>query len=175
VYKELDVLGLRNDRSTSNAGSTGEKLLLGTDIIPGLGSGKSAIALEMQGSNLLEGNFEPLLLGEIGPLNVTVANNEEGFLVLDIDRNGRLEALTDGIMIIRHLFGFSGDVLVRDAVAPDGTRTDAAEITSHIEELGLLLDVDGDGELTALTDGIMIIRDLFGFSGDVVVRDAVSR
>ncbi|MGK7904798.1 MAG: hypothetical protein AB4352_25995, partial [Hormoscilla sp.] len=118
--KELDILGFGNDRSTGLVGSTGDELLLGTDMIPGLGSGQSAIALEMRGSNLLEGNFEQVLLGDIAPFDVTIANNEEGFLVLDIDRNGRLEALTDGIMIIRHLFGFSGDVVVRDAVAPDG-------------------------------------------------------
>ncbi|MGK7905389.1 MAG: Ig-like domain-containing protein [Hormoscilla sp.] len=171
---DLDVFGFGTDRSTIFAESTGAELLPGTAIRPGGEGGQGPIALEMQGSNLLEGNFEQVLLGDIAPLDVTVANNEEAPLVLDIDRNGRLEALTDGIMIIRHLFGFAGDVVVRDAVAPDGTRTDAAEITSHIEELGLNLDVDGDGQLTALTDGLMIIRDLFGFAGEIVIRDAVA-
>ncbi|MBC6420748.1 MAG: tandem-95 repeat protein [Hormoscilla sp. SP12CHS1] len=95
-------------------------------------------------------------------------------LTLDIDRNGRLDALTDGLMIVRYMFGSSGDIVVRDSVARDGMRTDAVEITSYLDELGLVLDVDGNGELTAQTDGIMIIRALFGFSGDIVVRDALA-
>ena len=28
---------------------------------------------------------------------------------LDIDDDGKTEALTDGLLVIRHLFGFSGD------------------------------------------------------------------
>ena len=35
----------------------------------------------------------------------------------DIDDDGDLDALTDGLLILRHLFGFSGSTLTEGAVA----------------------------------------------------------
>ena len=35
----------------------------------------------------------------------------------DIDDDGELDALTDGLLILRHLFGFSGSTLTEGAVA----------------------------------------------------------
>ncbi len=106
-------------------------------------------------------------------LTLKLANNSEAPLLLDIDRNGRVEAWTDGIMIVRHLWGYSGESVVLYAVAPDGTRTDAAEITSYLDKLGLVLDVDGDGELMHQTDGAMIFRYLLGFSGVFLVHNVI--
>ncbi|MBC6474727.1 MAG: tandem-95 repeat protein, partial [Hormoscilla sp. GM102CHS1] len=112
---------------------------------------------------------------DVDPLtSIPRDGGHEQDLTLDIDRNGRVDALTDGLMLVRYMFGYSGADVVRDAVARDGIQIDAAEITSYLDELGLVLDVDGNGELTAQTDGIMIIRALFGFSGDIVVRNVLS-
>jgi hypothetical protein len=36
-----------------------------------------------------------------------------------------------------------------------------------------MLDADGDGEPIALTDGVLMLRRLFGFEGDALVMDAV--
>ena len=44
--------------------------------------------------------------------------------VLDVD--GNVPAATDGQLILRHLFGFSGDTQVDGAVSPDATRGTAA-------------------------------------------------
>ena len=41
---------------------------------------------------------------------------------LDVDANGKTEALTDGLLIIRRLFGFEGASLVSGAISPDGER-----------------------------------------------------
>ena len=54
---------------------------------------------------------------------------------LDIDGNGELSALTDGLLIIRRLFGFEGDALINGALAPNAARTDAAAIASYIDGL----------------------------------------
>ena len=119
----------------------------------------------------------PETRGTNNNLTLKLANNSEAPLLLDIDRNGRLEALTDGILIIRHMWGYSGEFLVQSAVAPDGTRTDAAEITSYIDELidelGLVLDVDGDGKLMPGTDALLIIRYLWGSSGELLIQGAI--
>ena len=45
--------------------------------------------------------------------------------VLDVDGNGQVTALSDGLMIIRKLFGaaFNGDRLTNGAVSDESTRT----------------------------------------------------
>ena len=37
----------------------------------------------------------------------------------------------------------------------------------------LKLDIDGDGESKPLTDGLLLIRYLFGFSGDSLISGAI--
>ena len=54
---------------------------------------------------------------------------------LDIDGNGVLDALTDGLMIIRYLFGISGNALINNAVAQDGSRTSVTDITNFLDTL----------------------------------------
>lgn len=82
---------------------------------------------------------------------------------LDIDDDGETIALTDGLLIIRHLFGFSGDALVTGAVATDANRKSPDTISEYLAANEILLDIDGNGEATALTDGLLVIRSLFGF------------
>ncbi len=51
---------------------------------------------------------------------------------------------------------------------------DASEITSYLNDAESELDIDGGGEADALTDGLILIRYLFGFSGDALISGAVS-
>ena len=92
---------------------------------------------------------------------------------LDIDDDGKTTALTDGLLIIRHLFGFSGDSLVTGAVATDANRQSPEAITEYLKVNEILLDIDGNGEATALTDGLLVIRSLFGFSGSSLSSGAI--
>lgn len=103
------------------------------------------------------------------PVTVTVSPFN-----LDVDGNGSADALTDGLLIIRYLFGFRGDVLIADAVAGDATRTTVNDIETYIEDGLASLDVDGNGTADALTDGLLIIRYEFGFRGTVLIADAVA-
>jgi len=98
---------------------------------------------------------------------------------LDVDGDGIATALGDGLMIIRKLFdyAFAGDKLTDKAIAPDATRT-TEEIHAYLES-GIAngyLDVDKDGSTTALGDGLMIIRYLFGaaFEGESLTSKALS-
>jgi hypothetical protein len=95
---------------------------------------------------------------------------------LDIDGNGQYDALTDGILILRYLFGFRGDDLIRDAVAPDCTRCTAPEIEDLLppDFVVRCFDIDGNGQPDALTDGILILRYLFGFRGATLIDGAVA-
>ena len=73
-----------------------------------------------------------------------------------------------------HLFGFSGTALINGAVAAGAERREAAEIESYLTENSAALDIDGDGKALPLTDGLLIIRYLFGFSGDALVQGAIA-
>ena len=92
---------------------------------------------------------------------------------LDVDDDGKTEALTDGLLVIRYTFGFSGEALVADAISNSAARSTAPDIEAYLKANEILLDVDGDGEVAALSDGLLIIRSLFGFSGTSLSADAI--
>jgi len=55
--------------------------------------------------------------------------------VLDVDGVGGPDALTDGLLIIRYLFGLRGAPLTAGAVAPGATRYSAPDIEAYIKSL----------------------------------------
>jgi hypothetical protein len=99
----------------------------------------------------------------------TVAN----LATLDIDGNGMLQPLSDGLLVLRARFGFSGATLTTSAIGANCTRCDSAAILSYINGLGLTLDIDDDDTVQALTDGLLILRFLFGFTGTTLTNGAV--
>jgi hypothetical protein len=55
--------------------------------------------------------------------------------VLDIDGNGSVDALTDGLMVLRYLFGLRGQGLINGAIADNAMRTEAADVEAYIQSL----------------------------------------
>ena len=98
---------------------------------------------------------------------------------LDVDGDQKVTAFGDGLMVIRKLFGsaFAGDALTAKAISSSATRS-TEEIHEYIQSGvdNLMLDVDGDGKVTAFGDGLMVIRKLFGsaFAGDALTAKAIS-
>lgn len=54
---------------------------------------------------------------------------------LDVDGNGQVTALTDGLMILRYLFGLRGDSLTLGAMGPGAARNTSALIEAYIGSL----------------------------------------
>ena len=104
------------------------------------------------------------------PLNANVHQ-----VSLDIDGNGMSDAMTDGVLILRNMFGFSGDSLIKDALSIDAEYTSASEIQTRINGLGLFLDIDGNNRLNPLTDGLLIFRYLFGIKGAPLTQQAIGQ
>lgn len=93
----------------------------------------------------------------------------------DIDGNGNADALSDGILIIRYLAGFTGDSLTDNAVDPLGTRVTSESIIAELDNVySSFLDADGNGISDALSDGITIIRYLAGFTGQPLIEDSIA-
>ncbi|MBC6481357.1 MAG: cadherin-like domain-containing protein [Hormoscilla sp. GM7CHS1pb] len=93
---------------------------------------------------------------------------------LDIDGNGAIDALTDGLVAIRYLFGFRGETLTKDVVG-EGATSDTSEIVTYLDEVGdMMLDIDGNGTAGALTDDILFLRHALGFSDQALIQGAIS-
>jgi len=75
---------------------------------------------------------------------------------------------------LRHLFGFSGTTLTDGAVALGASRSSPETVREFLLTNATELDVDGDSETDALTDGLLILRYLFGFRGDTLISAALS-
>ena len=93
---------------------------------------------------------------------------------LDIDGNENYDALTDGLLLLRGMFGLDGSALVTGTVASDATYTESVDIESRIATLGDLADIDGNGDIDALTDGLLALRYLFGLQGDTLINGVIA-
>lgn len=100
--------------------------------------------------------------------SIVSANN------IDIDGNENLDALTDGLLILRSMFGLTGDSLISGVVGEDARYEDAEEIEARIASLGVRIDIDNNGRIDALTDGLIILRYLFGLSGDTLTNGVLA-
>ena len=54
--------------------------------------------------------------------------------VFDIDGDGESKPLTDGLLLIRYLFGFTGDALISGAIGSAATRDTAEAVETFIEK-----------------------------------------
>lgn len=96
----------------------------------------------------------------------------------NIDNSGNAEPpkpLTDGLLILRYIFGFNGDALIENAIADNAIRNSSEQVGAYIQ-LGIdegALDIDGNGEVKPLTDGLLVLRYLFGFRGDSLINSVI--
>ena len=55
--------------------------------------------------------------------------------IFDVDANGRVDPLTDGLLLIRYLFGLRGTSLITAVVGPGATRTTAGQIETYSQSI----------------------------------------
>ena len=91
--------------------------------------------------------------------------------VLDIDGNQTISATTDGLMLLRAMLGLTGTAVTAGATAPGAPRTTWAQIAPYVHLAAL--DVDGNGSTGAASDGVMLLRAMFGLTGTAVTDGAV--
>ncbi|MDA9008037.1 hypothetical protein N9J18_02235, partial [Porticoccaceae bacterium] len=91
----------------------------------------------------------------------------------DFDGNGTADALTDGLMLLRYAFGLSGSAVTDGAIAGDSPMSSEEVLAALETASGSFADIDGNGVVDALTDGLMLLRSLFGLTGDAVISGAV--
>ena len=91
-------------------------------------------------------------------------------VVWDIDQNNSVDALTDGLLLMRYAFGLRGDSLTENVISSDSL-IDKAAVEQNIEQIMHLVDINEDGNFDALTDALILLRYLFGVSGNGLVDE----
>ncbi len=109
------------------------------------------------------------------PSDVFYENTEVRYCdcTLDLDGNSKFDALTDGLLMLRYIFGLVDDALTTGTLTSDAIYNSSEQLQTRIEQLGTLIDIDGNGEIDALTDGLLILRYLFGLAGETLVVGVV--
>ena len=105
---------------------------------------------------------EPLLPASAAPL-VTEAVSPGQLFSLDVDGNGATEAETDGRILLRYLAGLPDSQLLSGGILGGGATRDTAQaIRAYLDAAKQAvpspLDADGNGTLSALTDGRLLYR-----------------
>ena len=114
------------------------------------------------------------IYGSTNESTVVVTVSDVLEFTLDVDGDNQYLPLTDGILIIRHLFKLTGsDLIASGVVGTSAARSDAEDITAYLDSNSSGLDVDNDGSALPLTDGILIIRHLFKLTGSDLIASGV--
>lgn len=107
--------------------------------------------------------------------NTTTVTVAMPVATLDADASNaatKYDALTDGLLITRYLLGLTGTSLTTDALGGTATITDAAAIKAYLDGISTALDIDGNGTADAATDGLLILRYMFGLRGSALIDGA---
>ena len=94
------------------------------------------------------------------------------FYSWDMDSNGEADALTDGLLMLRYSFGLRGESLTADAISTNSAMS-ASEVETHLSMMSSISDIDANAEVDALTDGLLILRYLFGLRNDSLVNGVI--
>ena len=87
--------------------------------------------------------------------------------------NGSYLPESDGLLILRYLLGLRGTALTTGALGAGATRTGDPQLPTYLIDILPYLDVDGNGQVDALTDGLMIMRKLLGQTGAAITQGAL--
>ena len=90
--------------------------------------------------------------------------------VLDLDGNQMISATTDGLMLLRAMLGLTGTAVTNGATVPatPGVRTTWGQISPYVHLAAL--NLDGSGNTDAATDGVLLLRAMFGLTGAAVTN-----
>ena len=86
----------------------------------------------------------------------------------DMDGNGNVDALTDGLLLLRHTFDFEEKPQQIQQLASDSIMSHS-QVEERIVNAYAISDIDDSGEVDALTDALILLRYLFELRGDNLI------
>ena len=102
------------------------------------------------------------------------ADRDEDISIVDINADGVVDSRSDGLLLLRSMFGLTGDALANGLPVSDAAHHNSVGIESRIASLVDLADVDGNGNVDALTDGLLMLRYLSGLKGGSLISKVVA-
>lgn len=94
---------------------------------------------------------------------------------LSVSDKSSVTASVDGAIIARYLAGITGSAVPQGVDMTAALRSDPTELRQYLDAIRPLLDIDGDTEFNATTDGLLLTRYLLGLRGAALVVGAVGR
>lgn len=160
---------------------TGSNILVATITLASCPAGNAGFVMDLHaGDSVFGASVADFVDRSNAPFNLSDADLTDGTPMcpsalpsIDVDGNGSYDALTDGLLIIRYLFGLTDALLTNGAVGAMATRTTPQDILQYLNGMRTALDVDGNNQSDALTDGLMLLRYLFGLRGSAVSSGAI--
>lgn len=104
---------------------------------------------------------------------IAVESENSMKMTWDFDGSGHADALTDGLLLLRYGFDLHGENLIKDVMHPSSSMT-ASEIEERLKQSANIIDIDMDGEFSALTDGLMLLRYMFDITGQDLIANTLS-
>ena len=152
-------------------------MLLNIAIEPNIDSGFSESAMEIDYIRVHNLNDQLIFSDEFDSdsLVETIDESEDenvDEMSWDLDGNGVADALTDGLILLRSTFDVTGDALLNGAVSSEIliSNEQIIENTSNVYQIA---DIDGNGEVDALTDSLILLRYLFGNRNNALIDGAI--
>ena len=93
--------------------------------------------MQFKGVNLMSSFFKLItILISLTVISLVYATDRDtDTAVFDVDASGEVDALTDGLLILRSMFGLSDDALVTGVVSPSCTDCEATKIEQYIQSV----------------------------------------
>lgn len=104
----------------------------------------------------------------------SVDDEENSDYSWDFDDDGKGDALTDGLMLLRYAFNLRGTALTAGAISADSSLT-PAQVEDNVAEAALsFADIDDNENIDALTDGLLLLRYLFNLRDEALIAGAIA-
>ncbi len=129
--------------------------------------GDKSLNIRSLDNNSLGPDVEP-------PEDPVLGDQSDSIMTWDFDEDGNADALTDGLLLLRYAFGLTGDALVSSAIAEASPLTPEQVQDNVHASTTSFADIDDSGNVDALTDGLLLLRYLFGLTGDALLSSAVA-
>ena len=153
----------------NNGGPTTTHALLPGSAAQDKGSNPANLVLDQRGNGFAR------IVGPAADIGAFESTTPAMVPTLDVDASltaTKYDALTDGLITLRYMFGLIGPSLTNGALGATATRTDPLAVKSYLDGIRTSLDIDGNGKTDALTDGLLILRYLFGLRGSSLIAGA---
>ena len=140
---------------------------------PAIDKGRNALAVDASGKPLLwDKDGHPRIVNGVVDMGAYEYHGTGAPPTLDINGDGSVTP-ADANLLLRYLYGYSGEGLIQYLVTPGTGRDTTTEITAYLEANLSVFDIDGDGNVNP-ADANLLLRYLFGYSGDGLTQYLVT-